>query len=135
MKNHPDFVQLWCAKLSSHYWAEVHISHRVIVFILGSVHCLREGGGKSGGGGLVTFDNSFNFGKKNVFVFQFFNVFVFGSPKIKSIQIVGDTDISQHYQKDWLFTINSYSFLSKFLVGPTCRVGWDRKKPHLPGAR
>ncbi len=34
MKNHPDFVQLWCAKQSSHYWAEVHISHRVIVFVL-----------------------------------------------------------------------------------------------------
>ncbi len=34
---------------------------------------------------------------KSVFVFQFFNVFLLGGPKIKSISIQKDIDISQQY--------------------------------------
>ena len=43
---------------------------------------------------IFGFMDSFNF-EENVFVFQFFNVFVSGSPKIKRIRIRRDIGISR----------------------------------------
>ncbi len=65
-------------------WAEVHISHKIIVFIF--------------------------YGKKKwIRISVFFNVFVLSGPKIKSTRILRDIDISQNVDLDLNSDLNIFA--------------------------
>ena len=73
-----------CIRILGHKW--IHMDSDQISCIPGFL-CLE----------IIGYTDSFNFEKKIYSYSSFFNVFIFGGQKIKSIRIRGDIDISQNF--------------------------------------